>query len=258
MNLQGVQWCLDRQLDWLTKICGPYYEEVRGLAFYDNASSAGWGPGFGAVESQVLHCVVRSLCPRRILEIGSGVSTACMLDAVKRNEQEGRPGTKITCIEPHPRPAFQSLQGVRLMRELCQVVPKDAFDELDRGDLLFIDSSHSVKVGSDVLKIYLEIIPNLAPGVIIHIHDVYLPFLYPRDALETFFGWQETSLLAALMTNNSRLSALACLSALHYDRQIELRALLTDYMPQADEQGLSVNGNKLQEHFPASLWLQTS
>jgi predicted O-methyltransferase YrrM len=258
VDLQGVEWDLDRQMDWLTRMCEPYYAEVRGLGFYEEAALMGWGLGFGAIESQVLHCVVRSLASPRILEIGSGVSTACMVNAARRNEQESKPATKITCIEPYPKPAFKSLPNILHIKELCQSVSKTVFSELKAGDLLFIDSSHAVKTGSDVVRIYAEIIPNLPPGVVVHIHDIYLPYLYPRDALTSLFGWQETALLAALMTNNSRISVLACLSALHYDRSKELKALLTDYQPQANDQGLHVNSDALQGHFPASLWFHTS
>jgi hypothetical protein len=87
---------------------------------------------------------------------------------------------------------------------------------LSAGDLLFIDSTHAVKVGSDVVRIYLEIIPHLPAGIFLHIHDVYLPYAYPRDVFSMPYWWQETGLLIALLTNNPRLSVLTCLSALHY------------------------------------------
>jgi predicted O-methyltransferase YrrM len=257
-DLQGVEWNLDRQMDWLSQMCEPYYAEVRGLGFFETATSEGWGRGFGAIESQVLHCVVRSLAPPRILEIGSGVSTACMIEAVKRNEEENKPSTKITCIEPYPKPAFKGLPNVQHIQELCQTVSKSVFTELKAGDLLFIDSSHAVKTGSDVVRIYLEIIPSLASGVVIHIHDIFLPYLYPRDVLTHFWGWQETVLLAALMTSNPQLSVLAGLSALHYDRPKELQALLKDYQPQANEEGLNPNGATPDGHFPSSLWLRSN
>ncbi len=257
VDLRGVEWDLDLQVDWLRRMCQPYYDEVRGLGSFEKATSAGWGPGFGPIESQVLHCVVRSLAPGRILEIGSGVSTACMVEAVKKNEKENKPSTKVTCIEPYPKQVFRRLPDIQLVQDVCQAVPAGVFAELKANDLLFIDCSHAVKLGSDVVKIYLEIIPNLPPGVFIHIHDIYLPYLYPRDALTQFFGWQETALLAALITNNSGLSVLASLSALHYDRSKQLKELLSDYQPQANEEGLLPDTATPAGHFPASLWLRT-
>jgi hypothetical protein len=135
-------------------------------------------------------------------------------------------------------------------------VPLDLFDTLQAGDLLFIDSSHAVKTGSDVVRIYLEIIPRLAAGVTVHIHDIYLPYVYPRDALLSFFEWQETVLLAALLTGNPHLEVLACLSALHYGQPANLAALLPDYQPQANDQGLAVPAAP-QGYFPSSFWMRT-
>jgi hypothetical protein len=180
-----------------------------------------------------------------------------MVEAVKKNREENKPSTKITCIEPYPRKSFKNLPNIRHLAELCQAVPESVFAELGAGDLLFVDCSHAVKIGSDVLRVYLDIIPNLPPDVIIHIHDIFLPYLYPRDALENFFGWQETVLLAALLINNGGLSVLASLSALHYDRSRELRALLSDYQPQVNEEGLRPGGAAPTGHFPSSLWLRT-
>jgi predicted O-methyltransferase YrrM len=257
-DLRGINWDLDDQLDWLRETCAPYYREVRGLDFFRNATSSGWGLGFGPIESQVLHCVIRTLAPARILEIGSGVSTACIVNAVRTNVEEKKRESSITCIEPHPSSQFNSLPHIHHIRDFAQAVPREVFADLNDGDLLFIDSSHAVKTGSDVIRIYLDIIPHLPPGVIIHVHDIYLPYLYPRDVFTSFYSWQETVLLTALLTNNSHLSVLACLSALHYDRSAEIQTLLSDYLPEANEEGLYLTVDKLSRHFPSSLWLRTS
>jgi hypothetical protein len=254
--LVGVVWDLQQQLDWLDRICRPYYGEVAGLEFYRGVLASDVGPGFGEVESQVLHCFLRAVAPSRVVEIGSGASTACLIHAAEMNRREGRAGARITCVEPFPKKAFRRVESVRHIEQRCQAVPAAVFAELGPGDLLFVDSSHAVKVGSDVLRIYLDIIPRLAPGVYIHIHDVYLPYLYPRDALTAYFGSQETSLLLGLLTNNARLSVLACLSALHYDRPLALAALLGDYRPQANVEGLPPSSTAVG-HFPSSLWLRT-
>jgi hypothetical protein len=126
---------------------------------------------------------------------------------------------------------------------------------LGTGDLLFIDSSHSVKVGSELIRIYLDIIPKLPPGVFIHIHDIFLPYLFGRSVLREFYSSQETTLFLALLTNNHRLSVLACLSALHYDQPERLKNLLFDYRPQENLGGLK--GKDAAGHFPASCWLKT-
>lgn len=257
-GLSGVEWNVDRQMEWVEEICGPYQCEVRGLESFQQSATHEWGPGFGPIESQVLHCFIRSKTPERIIEIGSGQSTVCMVRASELNAKEGQTVSQILCVEPYPRTALQRLQGVRLLKQMCQEVPRSVFSELRAGDLLFIDSSHAVKVGSDVIRIYLEIIPNLPTGVFIHIHDINLPYLYIRSTLSPLFmqNTQETALLAALLMGNEHLSVLAALSALHYDRPRELKNLLPDYDPDGNFEGLS-SRYPLKGHAPSSIWLQT-
>jgi Methyltransferase domain len=257
-SLVGIDWRLNTQLEWLGKICGPYHSEVAGLRFFNESAARDWGPGFGPVESQVLHCFIRTHTPPRIVEVGSGQSTALMLHASEMNAKEGRLASGITCIEPYPRKALRQLQDITLLKLPCQAVPISVFSQLVAGDLLFIDSSHAVKVGSDVLRIYLEIIPRLPSGVFIHVHDINLPYLYNRSTLSSFFmqGSQETSILVALLTENRRLTVLASLSALYYDRTEELRTILSDFKPQPTVYGLCPS-HTLAGHAPNSIWLQT-
>jgi hypothetical protein len=178
-----------------------------------------------------------------------------MLHALALNERDHKPSSRIVCIEPFPREAFRDLPGVTHIEAACQAVDASVFEALRAGDMLFIDSSHAVKVGSDVVRIYLDIIPRLPAGVLVHVHDIYLPYLYSRHVLDTYFGWQETVLVQALLVNNPRLKILAAQSALHYDRKLQLRALLSDYRPQADREGLPAGESGA--HFPSSLWLVT-
>ena len=172
------------------------------------------------------------------------------------NKTDGKRESRITCIEPFPKPQFANVGTVTHIQELCQTVPSDVFERLEAGDLLFIDSSHAVKTGSDVIRIYLEIVPRLPPGVHIHIHDIYLPYVYPRRALLDYFGWQETPFVLALLTGNPHLSVECGLAALHYDRTAELQTVLTDYRPQRNDEGLTIAGDDAR-HFPSSLWLRT-
>lgn len=257
-RLTGIDWDLEKQLDWLRKICRPYYQEVAGLAFFEENQACEWGPGFGSIESQVLHCFVRSEVPTRILEIGSGLSTVCMLHASDLNLQMGRCRSQITCIDPYPTKRIQEVANISVLKQPCQAVSHAIFAQLRRGDLLFIDSSHAVKVGSDVIRIYLDVIPSLPPGVFLHIHDVNLPYLYDRSTLSSYFfaNSQETALLTALLTQNAHLAVLSSLSALHYDRPQELVELVSDYKPQASFQGLCLSYPP-EGHFPNSIWVQT-
>ena len=254
--LAGIDWNLDDQLAWLDGIAGPYYDEVAGLSRYSELVSDALGPGYGPVESQVLHCFVRAAAPDRVVEVGGGVSTAIIASAAAMNAEEGRSLTKIVTVEPFPAPALASMPGVELVREPAQAVEPALFGKLRQGDLLFIDSTHTVKTGSELMRLYLEIVPALPAGIVIHVHDIYLPYLYAPDVLSSYLDWHETSLLLALLTGNERLRVLCCLSALHHDRPDSLRRVLTDYRPRPDRRGLAEE--HAQDHFPSSLWLETA
>lgn len=250
----GLPWDLDAQAAWVETVTDGYLDEVLGLASYRELAARGFGPGYGAIESQVLHCAVRHEPPSRIMEIGSGVSTAIMTEAAKRNEAEGRGSTAFTCIEPYPYEALERLD-VELIAQPAQLVDPSVFDVLAPGDLLFVDSTHTVRTGSEVLPIYLQILPRLAPGVRVHIHDIYLPYLFHPDLFGHLWDWQETSLLAALLTSNDHFAVDACLSALFHDRLPALQASLPDMRPHPMDGGLFVPGD--DGDFPSSIWLRT-
>ena len=255
VDLTGVEWDLDEQLKWIREICTPYYQEVQGFSGYRAAT--GYGLGYGEIESQVLHCVIRHYKPPRIIEVGSGVSSFCAQQACELNERQcGTPSTMI-CIEPYPKSELLSMRRIQVVRKTLQQIDLSIFRQLDAGDLLFIDSSHAVKTGSDVLMLYLEVIPMLKPGVFIHSHDIMLPYTYCRDSLENYFDWQETSLLLALLKGNPHLKILSCLSALHYGKRDALKAILPDY-DQQEESGPGLAPRAARGHFPSSTWLVTA
>jgi predicted O-methyltransferase YrrM len=249
-------WDLDRQLDWIEGICTPYYDEVAGLEMYRSVNATGVGIGFGQTDSQVLHCFIRAMKPGRVIEIGSGYSTAFMLEAAGRNAAFGGTMPQFVCIEPSPRAGLRALGNVELIEAPCQEVGRAIFDELGEGDLLFVDSTHSVRTGSDVVHTHLRIVPSLNPGVFVHVHDVNLPYLHSRDALAGFWGSQETALLYALLVHNRKLTVLASLSALHYGRREGLRRIIHDHSPGPEDRGMSLVRQDVSS-FACSLWLQT-
>ena len=255
LSLPGVALDLDEQLRWLEHTCSAHYDEVEGLGRFRALAATPLGQGYGPIESQVLHCFIRSQAPPLVVEIGSGLSTAAILEAGELNAAEGRRAPHVVAVEPFPHPGLEQLQGIELIRDYGQSVPPDVFDRLQAGDLLFIDSTHGVKTGSEVLRLYLEIVPRLPAGVVVHIHDVFLPYAYPRSVLSSYFDWQESSFVAALLTHSSQLAVLCCQSALHYARPGELRRILPDYRPRSNDDGLDAAGE--DGDFPSSLWLQT-
>lgn len=257
--LPGVAANIEEQICNLREICLPYEAEYRGAQANQTGTQEGWGLGFGFLASQALHGVVRHFKPRKIMEIGSGVSTFCMLQAVTRNDADDKAPCEITCIEPYPSHRLKQAQ-VHLIAQKVQTVPLDLFLSLERNDLLFIDSSHAVKTGSDVVFLVLEVLPRLRPGVLVHIHDVYLPFDYGPNIMHSLWDWQETALLHAFLIGNSGVQILFCLSQLHHERPEVLRQVFPEYRPAHLSDGLTALNEKTFEddaaHFPTSLFLQ--
>lgn len=252
--LSGIDLDTGRQSAWLIDTVAPYEPEFRGNPNFHKGMAAGFGPGYGYIEAQCLHGAVRALKPGRIVEIGSGVSTFCALEALGRNAAEGAPG-RVTCIEPYPSAFLRANRDIELIETPVEQLDPAWFDSLEAGDLLFIDSTHAVRPGGDVVFIYLAILPRLKPGVFIHIHDLYLPYLYQRDVIDTLFQSSETALLAALLTGNPHIKVLAALSMLHYDAPEVLKQVFPEYDRQPSQDGISTAAGG---HFPSSAWLVTA
>ena len=139
--------------------------------------------------------------PARMIEVGSGFSSL-ITARVNREELDG--ALDFTCIEPYPRGFLTAgVPGItRLREELVQETPLEVFDELGAGDILFIDTSHTVKTGGDVSWIFGEIVPRLAPGVYVHVHDIFLPGEYPEQWVAEGWGWNEIYLVRAFLSYN--------------------------------------------------------
>lgn len=254
-QLQGIDWDLDGQAAWMTAQAAAHVSDLPLRPLPDEAESVG-GLRYGPIEAQMLYGVIRSTMPKRIVEIGSGSSTLVMSRAAQSNEELTGHKTEIVAIDPFtagnvaelPFVTSRAAHGLDLTAEDLALCP---------GDVLFIDSTHTVRTGSEVLHIYLELLPALPPGVLIHVHDIYLPYLFTPDLYRSYFDWQETALVLALLMNNEHLRVRCCMSALHHSRPHTLRRVFPEYIPASIPGGLFEPG-ATQGHFPSSLWLQTS
>lgn len=152
-------------------------------------------------DAIVLHCMLRSYSPVRLVEVGSGFSTCVMMDT---NRLFLGDRLKITCIEPFPA-TLNSLTNnnpPRLLDRSFQEVDSNIFYTLKENDILFLDSTHVSKIGSDVNRIFFEILPNLSPGVLVHFHDIFWPFEYPKVWTENGVYWNEAYLLRSFLQFN--------------------------------------------------------
>jgi predicted O-methyltransferase YrrM len=192
-------------------------------------------PMFGPADAAVYRAMLRHLRPARVIEAGSGWSTAVALD-----ELPGLPGLEITCIEPYPQRLESVLRPgdpVTLHRQPAEDFPLRGYRALGPGDILFIDSTHVLKPGGDVAWLYLHVLPRLAPGVIVHVHDIFWPFTYPARWIRERRDWTEAYVLHALLSGSSHFGILLFSSWLWHCRP--------GLVPQ-----------HLQREEPGSVWLR--
>ena len=160
---------------------------------------------FGYGDAIALHSMLRWLQPKRIIEIGSGHSSALILDT---NERNLNGEMHCTFIEPYPDRLNSLLRcGDRANAEIIasplQDVPMDVIGSLEAGDVLFVDSSHVSRVGSDVNLLMFEVLPRLPAGVLVHFHDIFYPFDYPEHWVLEGRGWNEAYILRAYLQANA-------------------------------------------------------
>ena len=181
----------DEQLALLNELSA-YRDELSALEFdFDN----GFFSGFDAA---VYYSLIRHLKPQRIIEIGGGYSTQLAAKALRGNG-------KLICIEPYPERLNGVGPSVELIQKRVEEIDVDFFSCLEAGDILFIDSSHAVKFGGDVCYEFLQLLPRLAPGVWIHVHDIFFPHDYPAEWLiERRMAFNEQYLLEAFLSFNEK------------------------------------------------------
>ena len=204
-DLPGVDLHAEGQLRLMEEVLSAYQHEC------DYRQRSGDDPSefytqngyFGYVSAAAMHSMIRHHRPQRIMEIGAGHSTRVIARAVDKNAEAGVPAELIV-VDPYLDCTI--LDGIQAISEFqaCRVedMSLDRFTSLQDGDILSIDTSHAVRMGGDVVFLYLEVLPRLAPGVLVHIHDIFLPFNYPRQWLEQRYFWNEQYLLHAFLVSN--------------------------------------------------------
>lgn len=212
---------LENQVQFASQVVPKYSDELRAAAQPSRDDKTyHWNNGmFESVDAEVAYSLVRHLKPARVVEIGGGFSTRILAQAVYMNQlEDGRSGRLIT-IEPYPDKVIRDgLPGLtQLIPCRVQDMPANFFDSLDAGDMLFIDSSHVVVVGSDVVYEFIQILPRLRSGVVVHLHDIFYPFDYPRDAvLQFLWFWSEQYLLEVLLNSKADFEVLWSSSAMQF------------------------------------------
>ena len=246
-ELPGIDLNVSGQLALLEKFS--FQEELSALPwssafeldyYYDN-------PNFGPGDAEYLYSLIRLMRPSVILEVGSGMSTLLAAKAIVagRAREPGYQCRQI-CIEPYEMPWLEKVPGIEVIRQRLEELSLELFLQLKKGDMLFIDSSHVVRPQGDVVRAYLEILPRLAPGVLVHIHDIFTPRDYPGDWLvDQMRLWNEQYLVEAFLTQNSGFRVIGAVNFLsrHYSAQIKTKCPV-------------LAGNRPLPCLPGSLWLE--
>ncbi len=275
-SLAGVQFDLDSQLTFIEECLVKYIEEfdrdVRGHGIDV------WNKLYKGGDAEVLYALLRHLRPKQVLEIGSGNSTLIASAAMAANQREGSPGD-LTAVDPTPtlaldtRPTLrkeggaagwlvkvpgreQAIDGLtRIERVDCRDLPLDRFEALESGDVLFIDTSHIVKLDSEVNWLFLEVLPRLAPGVWVHLHDIHLPYEYPPyyPLLAGFLT--EQYLLQAFLAGSAWQIEIG-LAALFRDRHEELAGLIPSLYEDVDPGGPLYGVPEFKTWIPCAMWIR--
>lgn len=208
-SLSGIELHVADQLA-LAKTIGPLIEnsvlvkeKTDGNRFYlDNTY-------FPYPDALLLQAMIRHFRPARIVEVGSGFSSAVMLDTRDTYQLD----MQLTYIDPQSKRLNSLLRDAdhttaTIVGQDVRSVDRNLFDALEPNSFLFIDSSHVSKFASDVNYLFFEILPRLRPGVLVHVHDIFWPFEYPLEWLESGWAWSEAYLLRACLMNNQRLRVL--------------------------------------------------
>jgi hypothetical protein len=202
---------------------------------------------FESGDAEYLYSVLRTVKPRRLIEIGSGHSTLIAHQALRKNAAEV-PGyaCQHVCVEPYEQAWLEKL-GVEVIRKRVEECGIEQFRSLEKGDVLFIDSSHIIRPQGDVVFEYLELLPSLRSGVYVHIHDVFTPRDYLREwVVDEIKLWNEQYLLEAFLSFNSKFRVIGAVNFLthHYPAEIGSR--------------LPILEKEINHREPGSFWMVTN
>jgi hypothetical protein len=195
------------------------------------------------------HCVIRRFKPRLVIEIGSGQSSRVIAAALRRNRVDKGVSGRHIIVDPYPEQVMrgEAFPSTTVISERVELVEASLFSALGAGDILFIDSGHTVRIGGDVNSLFLDVLPGLAPGVIVHVHDIALPFEYPKVyATNPRFRqfWTEQYLLQAFLCFNRDFEILLAMNWLMAERM----ELVLAAFPHGDPE--------LHPFFSGSFWMR--
>ena len=225
-RLTGINWNIEGQLEMLEKFC--FSSELEDIP-QEKQDTLGFYLNNGAFESgdaEYWYQIIRTIKPNRIFEVGSGNSTLMAINAINKNQEEDPTyQCEHVCIEPYEMPWLEK-SGVSVVRKKVEDLEVSFFSQLQEGDILFIDSSHIIRPQGDVLFEYLELLPSLNTGVIVHVHDIFSPKNYPNQWLQNEVKfWNEQYLLEAFLSHNDSWQIVGALNYLRHNHFERLKSV---------------------------------
>jgi hypothetical protein len=237
-TLEGISFREESQIEFLLKLGQHFGSECHWPSgpqpdsdqFYTENGTFSYGC------AAISHCILRHFKPHHVIEIGAGNSSLVLSKALCMNAKESKEKIEYIAVDPYPGSIVENgLPGLtEIIREPVERLPTNFFDRLGRNDVLFIDSGHTVRIGGDVNFLILDVLPRLAPGVIVHFHDIGLPYEYPKvystnPKFRVF--WTEAYLLQAFLCFNSQFEVLLAMSYLMTEHLDAFREVFPLYDP---------------------------
>ena len=218
------------------------FDKTADLKYYFNNSV------FLSGDSEISYGMIRHFKSRKIIEIGSGLSTLMTLNAIQKNkEEDANYNCEMICVEPFEH-KWLDKSDIKLVRSMVEDVDISLFDKLEKNDILFIDSSHMIKPQGDVLFLFLHVLPKLKPGVLVHIHDIFTPRDYLADwVLVKNRMWNEQYLLEAFLSHNHDFKIISAVNFLRH-HHLEALSACCPVMKKQIESGA--------DREPGSFWIQ--
>ena len=234
-NLPEINWNISGQLETLEtftfsqELVNIPQEKPESLKFYLNNGA------FESGDAEYWYQIIRKIKPKRIFEVGSGNSTLMAINAIRKNQDEDPSyNCKHICIEPYEMPWLEEA-GISVVRKKVEEVELSFFSQLQKNDILFIDSSHIIRPQGDVLFEYLELLPSLNTGVIVHVHDIFSPKNYLKQWLQDEVKfWNEQYLLEAFLSHNSSWKIVGALNYLHHNHYKEFKSVAPFLKPERE------------------------
>lgn len=243
-NLPGIKLDAAKQIEFICSLLGR--DEICEFASAENPDSRfRYDNGlYGYGDADVLYAMIRTFKPKQFIEIGSGQSTKVVRLAIEQNtSDDDQYVCRHICIEPYEQPWLEDF-GVEVIREKAEHVDLSLFQSLGANDICFIDSSHIIRPQGDVLFEYLTLLPLLAPGVFVHVHDIFTPADYPKKwVIDRKLLWNEQYLLEAFLSMNQDYEVLIACNWLANRFNSDLKAALPGFALQQNEQ-------------PGSFWIR--